>query len=263
MNSVLQTDLSLSNDEGGSVLLEQEPWDKLGNTTSALDVVNYLSDFLLATKDYVVNCEVDTDGYYFVDVIYAYPSPSDLVFETGVTHGFKGVGRIESYDVEKQVGLSFALRVELAYPPSASGIQIEWLNNKAYDKDGSPTPPPAWKLEGRTVVFSKQVYATYTVKYSTRRYVYDVRVTPRDDVEENAFESVFWARWSGGCRMLKLNTPSDAEEDLKLNADCKGRSLMNYIDNDDDNGERKLEGFAVYDVLEIDYCSQTDKDDGL
>ena len=216
----------------GSILLEQQPWDKTLGLVTRLDIVQALEKQFFDASGAVVDCGMDSDGSGFTALVFAYPSPDDLPFETGITHGFAGSPMRFEFTMTEQLSFSLDTEQTVKYPVKRF-ISAAWVD-KVYAVDGSILDHPEIVNDGQKIIIGEKVYGTATVRYTTVRYAFSVRITARDTVPENVFQSVFYAWWNGGIELLTVDSPANAEDGYVNQVNCSGGSLSMGPDDPDD-----------------------------
>lgn len=221
MNSSVSSSFSLSSvNEKDSIKLEQKEFGDGTGKITMLDIVDALAYATAMTaKESNVNCGMSDDGKSFDTVIYAYPYPQDLVYDSGLTHGWEMSTTVETVRMTDNVSFSLSAEAELEYPPGAF-ISESWLSEEVYDGEGNVVPKPAVTLNGAYIKLEYAVYGTLQVTYNTVRHNHIVKIPAREEAFESFFHSVFFVRFSGGIEMLEVNEPSGAEENYAAGTTC-------------------------------------------
>ncbi len=206
---------------GGSVQLEQKPWDHSIGIVTMLDVIEALAGVILDDgSEAFVDCGMAGDNSRFEAIIYAYPSPSNLTYNVGMTNGvFAKAGR-GVVSVTETKAFSLSTEASMGYPVHHF-VSARWVG-AVYTEDGSIATSPGWTVDGQKVTIDQAVYGTLELKYAAMRDVFKVTVTARQTAPENIFQSVLYAHWDGGVRLLNVSAPENAEDGYLTNIDCSG-----------------------------------------
>lgn len=236
----------------GSIAIEQESWgDKIGKVTK-LDLINTLSNDILGTVTSTdIDCGTDDDGSSYCCVVYAYPSPPDLLFNMGITSGSLDQPRREEVEVTELISFKLTSEENSRYPTEEI-LSFTW-GDFILDGNGSTIQAPEVTLDGDFIILSSPVYAVATITYKTVRYVYTAKVVARDDSDVNVFQSVVYATWDGGVELESLGAPPNAEESYSSQTTCEGNTnlIVDPDEPEDDNTPKvKGENETVY----LDYC---------
>ncbi|SDP69805.1 hypothetical protein [Desulforhopalus singaporensis] len=232
------------------MVLEQARWSGIGRVTR-LNLVQALSSSLYDTEGPDVDCGVEDDNS-FESGLYAYPYDLAMTYDIGLTHGSLSEMVVQEVTVRELVQFSLDTEQSLKYPAQKI-ISSEWAATP-WGTEGEETDPPAISVEGNEIAISKPVYGSVAVEYLAIRHSRQMRISPRADAVEDVFCSYAWARWVGGCELLKIEPPPKAEESYAIGVTCFGGGLLRSVDDDNtpqDPTERSHEL-----EVNVDYCTQ-------
>lgn len=256
MNISLQTSLQLSTDTEttyGFVDLGQEDWKSSNNTATKSDIIDFLDATLYggAIPDI---CKAE-DGVRYTKEVYAYPSPSSLPFNFGITYGIATPGVREYVPQEETIFFSLADKAEVEYPPISNITLTPIAGSKFYDSEGNQVTTPTTETDGKVITLSKKVYGSMKARYTTCRVTYSLSIPVREDDPENRFQTVFYVWWDGGVNLEAISPPTNADTDYENGLTCSQRNLG---DSSVLGGDKfsPPEGYPVEEKITIDYCTQ-------
>ena len=179
--------------------------------------------------------------------VYLY-NPS-LNYNIGITHGEIGERTVVPIEVRESVKFSLTKEESIKYPTTGI-ISAEWQGT-VYDKDGSVITGPTIHVSGSKITVPFKVYGVVLVTYAAEKHHYDLSISAREGAEFSNFDSIVWANWDGGAKLLVIEYPmcSDAEDEED--------GIETYLEvtfPDDDIRGPSATGHNYEKV--IDYCSQ-------
>jgi hypothetical protein len=227
------------------LLLEQMPWPKGTGRVSRLQIILAAAARLFGLEPPEIDCGVDGDGLN--TAVYAYPYDPGLAYGFGVTHG--NLSKPVRAEVVMREYVSFALTDEetVKYPLQEL-VSVDW-QDEVWSADGAVIAGPALSVDGETVRSAEKLYATALVVYKTLRDTHGLQVPPREDAVGNVYQSVFWANWDGGVKLLPIEAPEGAEEDYEFKIECTGGSILDLPPDEDPPPAPSIDR-----TITLDYC---------
>lgn len=194
-----------------------------------------------------VNCNLNADGE-LVATVYAYPSPSNLNFNTRLTHGRITGRQVRTESFEEIILFRISDEERTSYPVS-SMQSYRWLGD-IYDENGAVVNTPNTSYSNNYFNLSQKIYGSLLVKYNVRRHIFDIAIPENEDEEDNKWDSVVYATFNGGVSWVEVR----GEESNSLSGTECETSVGSVVDSDDDDDDD--EGSASGRYTKIDYCSQ-------
>jgi len=176
-----------------------------------------------------------------------------------------------NYSVTELVTFSNRDRVDLKYPCHRI-VSTTW-KNAVYDTARNRVYEPRVSNDVYSLQLTEKVTGVLSVEYVTYRESYSLNATPLADALENVFDTVVYARYSGGVVWLDINVPEGSDDYAKNTIDCGFGSGTNvpgtgangtYTGSgtgfshkgDSDKWPPKHPGDTTDKKTYIDYCSQ-------
>jgi len=231
--------------ESRGLVLEQAPWPKGTGRVSKLQIILAAAASLFGLEPPEIDCGVDGDGFH--TAVYAYPYDPGMAYRCGVTHGTLAKPVRAEVTIRDQVSFALATEAALKYPLREL-VSIEWMA-EVWSADGAVVANPALTVDSENVRSGAPIYGTAEVVYITLRDTHGLTVPPRDDAVENVFQSVFWAAWDGGVKLLEIEPPEGAEEDFAADIACTGGSILQTPPDEPDLPEPTRDR-----TITLDYC---------
>jgi len=211
-----------SSGSGGRLIVEQRPWPEGTGKVTRLAIIRSIAARLYDSEAPGIDCGVD--AYGFATAAYVYPDPPELAYDCGLTHGLlRPVMRAEVI-IRETVSFTLTTEAALKYPLRQL-VSVAWLD-EVWDGAGAVLDQPALSAAAGAVRSARPIYGSATVVYTTLRDTHPIQVYPRADAVAGNYESVFWANWAGGVKLLQIDPPDDAEEDYQLQTTCAGSSTL-------------------------------------
>ena len=231
---------------GKGLILEQMPWPKGVGRVSRLQIILAAAARLFGLDPPEIDCGVNGDGFH--TAVYVYPYDPDLAYGFGVTHGSLSTP-IRALVIKREYAV-FKLSDEatLEYPLQEL-VSVDWPD-EVWSGDGSVIPGPDLSVDGQAVRSTKKVRGTALVVYKTLRITHGLQITAREDVVENVYQSVFWANWDGGVKLLPIEPPEGAEEDYQFKIECTGGDVLDLPPDDPDAPPAP----SIDRTITLDYC---------
>lgn len=226
------------------VLLETEPWEPYKGFLTKAGVVGLFNKILFEDKEVEPNC--NSNGLFYTNKLYAYPSRPDLVYNIGWVSATGGERIIKTLVFTEAVQCNFELEINLKYPV----ISIEsanWLGG-SYGSEGEFVTNPEITISETGITLSKKVYGTLIVKYKVCQHTYSFSVNKRTGIE-NLFTAFAYAVWEGGNTYVELLPPSELEDGARCNT-YGGSGNFTSDDPRPDSVPPEDE------YIKIDYCTQ-------
>lgn len=233
---------------GPGLILEQATAES-GRVTR-LDLVKALASRLYGGQAPKVDCGL-RDGE-FATAVLVFPYDPAMAYEIGVTWGRLSPPVISEVEVDEILQFSLADRVETKYPVQdlvgLDPIDTCWDETGGVIQD---TPAAVW--DGSAVTLDRKIYGSLRIRYITIRHSRTLHIPAREDIDRDFFQSVAWAAWNGGAKLLDLTVPKVryANDD-----GCAYRLLDHWIVNIPDEEIRPPTTDGVDRTVRIDYCSQ-------
>jgi len=235
-----------SDGDSRGLIIEQAPWPKGTGRVSPLQIILAADAQLFGLEPPEIECGVEGDG--FTTAVYVYPYDPGLAYRCGVTHGSLAHPVRTTVTMRETVSFAMATEATLKYPLREL-VSIDWLA-EVWSAAGAVVANPALSVDGETVRSAAPIYGTAEVVYTTLRDSYGLQITARDDAVENVYQSVFWADWNGGVKLLVIEAPEGAEEDHEFQIECTGGSVLQIPPDDPDQPPAPSKDRTIT----LDYC---------
>lgn len=227
------------------VLLEQEPWDPYIGFLTKMGVIGFLNELLFKEPEVQANCA--SDGSFYTNTLYAYPSRPNLSFKVGWVNAIVPNHLIKFPLYTEVIQCDMNLKATLKYP--AMEIKsVGWVN-EVYGETGEVTTKPNITIVSDGVKFSKKVYGSVLVTYKVCQHVFPFSVKRRTEAIENFFSAFAYAIWTGGNTFLELKAPEGAEE-----GECNTYRGTGTFSGKEPNVPENVPSEDEYE--DIDYCTQ-------
>jgi len=236
--------------ESRGLILEQEPVeDETVGTITKLTIVLTMAARLFGLDDpEPVDCGMDGDA--FETNVFVYPYEPELIYNIGVTNGALGSGTLGEHSVTEILSFSLDTEQSVRYPVNEF-ISASWVGD-VWSADGEVVGQPGIEWDDGTVTVAEKIYGSLEVRYTTLRYAHSLRVAAREDAVENVFQSVVWANWNGGVKLLEIDAPPGAEEDYAAGVECTGGEIGEV--NPDDDPPVPPPGQSADRTINLNYC---------
>ena len=170
-------------------------------------------------------------------------------YNIGVTHGELGERTVEPIEVRESVKFSLTKEESIKYPTTGI-ISAEWQGT-VYDENGSVISGPNIRVSGSRIIIPFKVYGVVFVTYAAEKHHYDLSISAREGSEFSSYDSIVWANWNGGAKLLVIEYPdcddaADEEDGIE--------TYLEVTFPDDDIRGPSDTGHNYEKV--IDYCSQ-------
>lgn len=237
---------------GPGLILEQVPVET-GRVTR-LDLVKALSSRLYGGSGPNIDCGIKNGE--FVTAVLIYPDDPAMAYQAGVTWGRLSRPIISEVEVTESLQFSLTDSAVTKYPVQEL-LSIEILS-ACWDAGGGAIQPPAVTWDGTAIHLAEKIYGSLEIKYMTIRHTMTLYIPARDIVDENFFESVAWADWTGGAKLLNLQVPGARHGN---DDGCAWRLLSTTIVDLPEDKIAPPVGDAARRYKDIDYCTQQVKSD--
>jgi len=245
MRQSLSATFSLPSAIPGPGIIMEQATSAAGRVTR-LDLVKSLSGRLYGGHGPQIDCGF-RDGRFMIALLVF---PSEQTYQVGVTHGHLDQPIISAPAVEESLQFTLTDSATTKYPVREL-ISLDPLAD-CWDENGAPIQPPPITWDGTTVTLARKIYGSLLITYRTIRHTMALLIPPRDG-SENIYQSVAWAAWNGGAKLLDLKVPSERYAD---DSGCAWRLTDRWIVNFPDDEIRPPTTDGVSNTVEIDYCTQ-------
>lgn len=241
--------ITLSNNSSTEelLLLEQQTYSAYLGVLTKADLAVGVTSFIYpdTTTTLPSRCGGSDNVFDTVFFVYLY---EDLNYELEVSAGELGDCVIEDVEYQQIVLCSLENYVAFDYPSDGLVSEPVW-GGVVYDEEGSVVTTPKYTVNDRGITFTEKVYGSITVRYMVRRHRYMFTMDKNEDVLENGYFCVAYARWTGGIKGLQVALPDNFEV---TGGYCGNGS--NTIHSAPDK-EPKHSVSAKYDEVHYEYCS--------
>jgi hypothetical protein len=193
---------------------EQEPWSQDVGKTSEMQAILAISAATYGGRWPEVNCG-GLNGQ-FNATMYVYPC-TGATFQFHVSWGRVVSRRAELLYREDIIQTDLELKHTPDYPVRFMAL-MSWIG-KCYDHDGNVVAAPSADYDSDTgvITVSREVYGSLRVRYTVRRYTYQVQINRRPTAQENKYQSTAYVVFNGGVKWLEIEAPSGFEA---FDGDC-------------------------------------------
>ena len=237
---------------GPGLVLEQVPVET-GRVTR-LDLVRALSSRLYGGSGPKIDCGIKNGE--FVTAVLIYPDDPAMSYQAGVTWGRLSRPVVTEVEVTESLQFSLTDRAVTKYPVQDL-LSLEILS-ACWDAAGGAIQPPAVTWDGTSIHLATKIYGSLEIKYITVRHAMTLYIPARDNVDENFFESVAWADWTGGAKLLDLQVPTTRHGN---DDGCAWRLLSTTVVDFPADKIAPPTADAARRYKVIDYCTQKAKSD--
>ena len=222
MDLVLNVQARIKGAGFSNVLLEQY----IGKTepVTKLDLVNEIAARIYGGAGANIDCGIINGAFW--TRVFAYPDPATLSYRIGITRGQLYDLVIETIEVVENLSFMLTKEVQATYP--VLQLIAKEPVGPCWGADGGVISLPKITVSGNKFLVPEPIYGTVRVTYTTVRHVRRVIIPAKDGYIEEPYQSLVWASWDGGVRLLTLKVPKKTHPS---DANCAYEIHNSYIVN--------------------------------